>query len=78
MTLDWSGASTPMDGFKTGAIVGLCVWGGADFIFYASTNLSDLVATLADPALEIIRFGTTGVILTMVTGAMGGGSDAAD
>ena len=78
IALDWSGASSPVDAFKTGAIVGLCLWGGVDLIFYGSFNWSDLVGTFADPALEVIRFGVTGVVINMVGAAMGGGSAAAD
>lgn len=64
LALDWSGASSIADGFKTGAIVGLLVWGGVDLIFYGYFNLNDLVGALADPALEVIRFGVTGALLT--------------
>ncbi len=75
--LDWSGASSMAEGFKTGAIVGLLLWGGVDFIFYGYFNFSDLIGTLADPALEIVRFGITGVVITAV-GGMGGGATATE
>jgi len=76
-TADRSFSLTVAEGFKTGAIVGLLLWGGVDFIFYGYFNFSDLIGTLADPALEIVRFGVTGVVITAV-GGMGGGGAAAE
>ena len=55
-------------GFKIGAIVGFLVWLGVDFIFYGSTNLSNLTATIADPVLEIIRTGIGGAAIGAVLG----------
>ena len=61
-----TGASSVADGAKVGAITGLLVWLGVDFIHYAHTNLSNLTATLADPALELVRTAIVGAGIAMV------------
>jgi hypothetical protein len=61
-----AGAPTVGGGFKIGAIVGFLVWFGVDFIMYASTNMSNLTATIVDPLLEIVRTGIGGAVIAVV------------
>jgi hypothetical protein len=71
LALAWSGASSLADGLKTGALVGLLIWGGADLIFYAIYNISDLTGSFTDVVLEVVRFGITGLVITAVSGGSG-------
>jgi len=63
LCLEWSGASSPMQAFKIGAIVGLLVWVGVDFIYYGFTNMMTLTQTLVDPLLEVVRTGLGAVVI---------------
>ena len=65
-----TGSSTIGAGFRIGAIVGFLVWFGVDFILYSYTNLNNLTATIADPALEIVRTGIGGAVVAVVLGKM--------
>lgn len=47
-----SGTPTIVDGLKIGAVVGLLMWGGADFLLYGVMNLTNLTGTIADVVLE--------------------------
>ncbi len=64
--LGWSGASTPAQAFKVGAIVGFLVWLGVDFIFYGITNMTTLTRTIVDPLLEIARTGFGAIVIAGV------------
>jgi len=70
LAIGWSGESSIAGGFKIGATVGFLVWFGVDFIFYGYFNLSNLTATIADPALEIVRTGIGGAVVGAVLGSM--------
>jgi hypothetical protein len=61
-----TGASSVADGAKVGAITGFLLWLGVDFIHYANTNIDNLTATLADPALELVRTAIVGAGIAMV------------
>jgi len=61
-----AGATSVADGAKVGAITGFLVWLGVDFIHYANTNIDNLTATLADPALELVRTAIVGAGIAMV------------
>ena len=64
-----AGSPTVAGGLKTGAIVGFLVWLGVDFIFYGSTNMSNLTATIVDPLLELVRTGIAGAVIAAVGGS---------
>jgi hypothetical protein len=70
--IDWSGASSAMDGFKIGAIMGFLVWGGVDLLLFAYFGFSDLTGTFADIGLEFVRTGITGAVIVAALGMMGG------
>ena len=70
LAIGWSGESSIGGGFKIGATVGFLVWFGVDFVHYAYFNLSNLTATIADPALEIVRTGVGGAVIGAVLGKM--------
>ena len=65
--LMWKGASTPMDGLKIGATVGLLFFLGFDLTMYATTHLSNLIAALADALAATALFAVTGAVITLVT-----------
>jgi hypothetical protein len=73
LALGWSGASSLLDGLKTGAIVGFLVWFGVNLIFYANFNLSNLTGALVDPVLELIRTGIAGAVIAGVLKKVGEG-----
>lgn len=54
------------DGLKTGAIVGLLLWGAADFIFLGIWDVTTLPIAIVDPILEAIRGGITGAVIAAV------------
>jgi len=70
LAIGWSGEFSIAGGFKIGATVGFLVWFGVDFIHYGWLNLSNLTATIADPALEIVRTGVVGAVIGGVLGKM--------
>ena len=65
--LMWKGASTPMDGLKIGATVGLLFFLGFDLTMYATTHLSNLVAALVDALAATALFAVTGAVIALVT-----------
>ncbi len=77
VALEWSDASSPAEGFKTGAIVGFLLWGGVDILYYGNLNLRDLVGSLTDPVIELFRFGIIGAVLVLIM-ARGGSASAAE
>src|SRR5262245_13030222 len=54
------------DGARVGATVGFLIWLCVDFVFYGSTNISNLTRTLVDPALEIVHAGLGGAVMAAV------------
>lgn len=60
LAIVWSSSASLADGFKTGAIVGLLVWLGADLILYALMEYSTLNGVLADAGLAIFQYGVAG------------------
>lgn len=59
------GSVNLMGGLTTGAIVGLLVWGTADFTMFSITQVSNLTATIADTVLEMVRAGITGALVAV-------------
>ena len=66
-----SGATSVVDGVKVGALVGLLLWGTADFVLYGYMNLNNLTATITDTILEGIRGGIAGGVIAVVLGKIG-------
>jgi len=66
-----SGATSVVDGVKVGALVGLLLWGTADFVLYGYMNLDNLTATIADTILEGIRGGIAGGVIAVVLSKIG-------
>lgn len=64
-TVEAGSGTSVMDGAKTGAIVGLLLWGTADFILYGYTNMSTLTGTIADTILEAVRGGIAGAVIAL-------------
>ena len=62
-----------IDGAKVGAVVGLLLWGTADFILFGLTNLSTLTGTIGDTLLEAVRGGVAGAIIALVLSKVGPG-----
>ncbi len=68
LVIQWRGASTIMDGIKTGALVGFLVWFGVDFILVSVQNVNSLTGAIVDPILELVRVGITGAAIGVVAG----------
>lgn len=66
-----------VDGAKVGVVIGILVWGTADFILYGLTNLNTLTGTIADTLLEGVRAGIAGAIVALVLSKVGGKAPAA-
>ena len=66
-----SGAASPVDALKVGAIVGFLLWGTTDFVLSGYQNVGTLTGTIADSLLEAVRGGTTGAIIALVLSKTG-------
>ncbi len=66
-----SGSPSIADGLKIGAIVGLLLWGTADFILYGFTNLNNLTGTIADTLLEGVHGGIAGAAIAFALAKFG-------
>ncbi len=71
LALESRGATAVMDASMVGAVVGLLLWGTADFILFANFNLNNLSATIADTVLEGVRAGIAGAIIALVLSKVG-------
>jgi hypothetical protein len=60
------GKMTMRKGFTTGAIVGFLVWFGVDLISYGVSNSANLMRTMVDPVLEVVRTGIAGAIIALI------------
>ena len=69
LVIGWTGGSSMMSGFKTGALVGFLFWLGADLLIYANFNFSTLNGAVADAFVELLRTGLAGAAIVAVTGA---------
>lgn len=58
--------TTLMGGAKTGAIVGLLVWGTANFVLLGIMNVHTPVLAIVDSVLEAVRAGITGAVIAVV------------
>ncbi len=66
-----SGSKSLVEGLKVGAIVGLLVWGTADFTYYGLTIINTLTGAVADVVLEGVRAAIAGGVIAAVLGKVG-------
>ena len=76
LAIGWTGGSSVMDGFKTGATLGFLFWLGADLLIYANFNFSTLTGSVADAFVELLRTGLGGAAIAAVTAGGGAGAVA--
>ena len=67
LILGWSRVSSVAEGVKAGALAGLLFFLGIDLTLYATTNISNLTASLVDPILAAVLFGVTGAAIVSVS-----------
>jgi len=67
LILGWSRVSSVAEGIKAGALAGLLFFLGIDLTLYATTNISNLTASLVDPILAAVLFGVTGAAIVSVS-----------
>jgi hypothetical protein len=65
LAIQAKGSAAVMDGLKAGAIVGLLIWGTADFTLYSLQNVNNLTATIVDTLLEVVRGGIVGALIAL-------------
>ena len=58
--------TTIVGGSRTGAVVGLLIWGSADFVLLGVMNVHTPVLAIVDTLLEAIRAGITGAVIAAV------------
>lgn len=68
LILGWAGVKSIGQGATTAGIAGLLLFLGFDLTMYATSNLSNLTATLVDPILAAILFAVAGAAITAVSG----------
>lgn len=66
--LTWAGVRSIGQGATTAGIAGLLVFLGFDLTMYATSNMSNLTATLVDPILAGVLFAVAGAAITAATG----------
>lgn len=66
MVIGWAGDASMMGGLKTGAIVGLLLWLGADMILFGVFEFATLTASLADTVLATVQYGLAGAAIGAV------------
>lgn len=66
-----AGAKSLVAGLKTGAVIGLLLWGTVDFMFYGYFNLNNLTSVIADTVLEGVRGGIGGAAIALVLDKLG-------
>lgn len=64
--LGWSHVSRVAEGVKVGALAGLLFFLGIDLTLYATTNISNLMASLVDPILAAVLFAVSGAAIVSV------------
>jgi hypothetical protein len=68
LAIGWSRAASMAEGFKIGAIVGLLVWLGVNFILYGIMDNLNLTATIVDGLLGGVLFGIGGAAISAALG----------
>jgi hypothetical protein len=71
LVLGWAGAGSAAAGLKTGALLGVLVWLGADLILYGVFEFSTLTGALADAALSALVWGAAGAGVGALAGKEG-------
>ncbi len=66
LILGWSRVSSVAEGAKVGALAGVLFFLGIDLTLYATTNISNLMASLVDPILAAVLFAVTGAAIVSV------------
>lgn len=66
LVIGWANTWSLAGGFKTGAILGLLIWLGADMILFSLTEYSTAAGGFADAALAIVQYGITGAAIAAV------------
>ena len=69
--LEVSGKKGVGGGILVGAVVGVLIWGTADFILYGITNLNTLTGAVADVVLEGVRGAIGGAVVALTLGFVG-------
>ncbi len=65
----WAGVSTFGGGLKAGAVLGLLMALGFDFIMLGTTNLMNLTACIADLVVFTVLMGLTGGVVGLILGS---------
>jgi hypothetical protein len=60
------GTHSAGQGFEFGAVVGLFTGFGWGFLMYATSNISNMTAVMADGVWQIIHMGLTGLVIAVV------------
>ena len=68
LIVSWRGATSFVDGARTGAIFGFLMAVGYDFAQYGTSNLWTLEATLVDPFITAVLVGSAGGVIGLVLG----------
>lgn len=66
LVVSWRGATSFVDGARTGAVFGLLMAVGYDFAQYGTSNLWTLEATLVDPLITAVLLGSGGSVIGLV------------
>jgi len=62
--------TTIAGGARTGAVIGLLLWGTADFVLLGVMNVHTPLLAIVDTVLEAIRAGITGAVIAVVLGKL--------
>lgn len=65
-------SASVVDGLTAGALVGVLIWGTADFTLYSVQDVSTLAGTIVDTILEGIRGGIAGAIVALTLSKISG------
>ena len=68
LILGWAGVKSIGQGATTAGIAGLLLFLGFDLTMYATSNTSNLTATLVDPILAAVLFALAGAAIAAVSG----------
>ena len=68
LILSWAGVKSIGQGATTAGIAGLLLFLGFDLTMYATSNTSNLTATLVDPILAAALFALAGAAIAAVNG----------
>jgi hypothetical protein len=72
LAIGWSGDGSVAAATKTGALVGLLMWLGADLVLYAVFEHASLTGALADAVLSSVPAAAAGAAIGLATGKLAG------